>query len=166
MKHSEALKKLMPIDLGTISNLDMVVEGELLDRAEETIMRLLPEFLPSTTEMLIDRWEAEYNIIPQAGATLENRHHALVSKVLNTYNLTRTYFTSLAARLGYTIEIIEGAAPFRAGISTAGEPVYNATGMWVWTIEVLNVSTAPDLESLFTDLTPPHMRPNFVYRAM
>jgi uncharacterized protein YmfQ (DUF2313 family) len=166
MKHAEALKKLTPIDLGAISDMDMMVEGELLDTAEKTIMRLLPEFFPSTTEMLIDMWEAEYDIIPQSGSTVLDRRLALMSKVINTYDLTRAYFTSLAARLGYTIEIIEGGAPFRAGISMAGEPVYNATEMWVWTTKILNANTAPDLEKLFIDLNPPHMRQQFVYTAM
>jgi len=164
MNHADALKKLMPIDLGPISDMDIEVEGALYDTAASTMLQLLPEFFPSTTDVLIGRWEAEYGLAPQAAATLNDRRRALLARYVDVGNLSKNYFIAIAAALGYEIEITEGGeinSMFRAGISRAGDRVYFPAVLWQWTVTTLNTPPAADIINLFNDLNPPHMRLEF-----
>jgi uncharacterized protein YmfQ (DUF2313 family) len=166
MNHINALKKLMPIDLGVVSGMDMAVEGRLLDSAAAKIMQLLPELYPSTTTILFERWEAEYGLAPKPGDTLEARRHALLARYIDIGNLSKGYFVSIAAALGYKIDIAEGGEAnvmFRAGTSRAGDPVNSASLMWVWKVTTHNKPPLNDLKNLFSDLNPPHMRLEFAF---
>jgi len=166
MNHSQALKQLVPIDLGDISDKDAEIEGALYDAAVEATALLLPEFIPSTVDALLDRWEAEYGIIPRQGATIEERRANLRARYITIGNLSKEYFTAIANALGYDVEITEGGEMynlFRAGISRAGDPVYSATAMWVWTVTTKNKEPGRDIIDTIKDLNPPHMHLNFAY---
>jgi uncharacterized protein YmfQ (DUF2313 family) len=167
MTHYQALKQLMPINLGPLSDTDMRVEGALLDAVVPDMLSLLPEFFPSSiTTALIAQWEAEYGVIPRAGSGFEDRRRAVLAQYIRIGSLTAAHFTALAAALGYEITITEGGetfVPFRAGISRAGDPVYSAGALWVWTVTTQNKPAAADIRSLFADLGPPHMRLEFAY---
>jgi len=164
MHHYDQLKKLMPIELGQVSDADMEVEGSFFDSADSRIMDLLVEIFPSTTDILLSRWEHEYGLSPRAEDSLENRRCALLARYTDVGNLSQTYFVKLAAALGYDIFITEGGEQnnmFRAGISRAGDPVYSPVLMWVWKITTLNKFPAADIINHFNDLNPPHMRLEF-----
>lgn len=164
MNHADAIRKLMPIDLGDLSNRDIDVEGALYDAAAARILDLLSEFFPSTTTELFDRWEREYSLIPQMGASIEDRRRALQTRHASVGSLTKAHFTVLANTLGYEVEIEEGGElhnMFRAGRSAAGDPVFAAIWMWVWTVRTLNKAPGQDIIELFNDLNPPHMTLSF-----
>jgi len=164
--HEDALKKLMPIELGSVSDRDMAAEGESLDQAMTAVWRILPEAFPSSTEVLLARWEAEYGIFPRPNDSNANRRAALQARYVDIGNLSKTYFTMIAAALGYDVEITEGGELhklFRAGISRAGESVYEAGAMWVWTVTTQNKDVGQELIDTFNDLNPPHMRLQFAY---
>ena len=166
--HKDALKQLMPITLGDISDDDIDVEGALLDAVSTDIIALLPEFFPTTVDALLTRWEAEYNVIPRSGAGLEDRRRAVLAAYVGSGSLTKAHFTALAAALGYNVTITEGGEGlllFRAGISRAGDPVYSAGSIWTWTVTTHNKPAAADIRDLFTDLGPPHMRLNFAFAS-
>jgi len=166
MNHYQALKQLMPIDLGEVSNKDMEIEGALYDDATEATTKLLPEFFPSTVDALLSRWEAEYGIIPRQGAGIEERRANLRARYITIGNLSKAYFKSIAQALGYEVEITEGGELynwFRASISRAGDPVYSASAMWSWTVTTKNKKPGRDIVDTFKDLNPPHMRLEFAY---
>jgi uncharacterized protein YmfQ (DUF2313 family) len=157
----------MPIDLGQVADTDMRVEGALLDAVVPDMLSLLPEFFPSSlTAALLPLWEAEYGVIPRTGASFEDRRRAVLAQYVRIGSLTKAHFTALAAALGYEVTITEGGdtfVPFRAGISRAGDPVYSAGALWVWTVTTQNKPAAADIRSLFADLGPPHMRLEFAF---
>jgi uncharacterized protein YmfQ (DUF2313 family) len=82
-----------------------------------------------------------------------------------TGTLRRSVYISIADALGYEIEIVEASAPFRAGISRAGDPVTDSGDEWHATIVVSNATTAPDLESLFNEIFPPYVALTFEYEG-
>lgn len=164
--HKDAIQQLMPLNLGEDAAADIIVEGALLDTAAASMTELLPEFFPSTVEALLARWEAEYGILPRAGASLEDRRRAVLAQYVRIGSLTRAHFAALAAALGYEVDITEGGEDFimfRAGISKAGDPVYAPGSMWSWTVTTLNKQAEADIRTLFADLNPPHMRLEFVF---
>lgn len=164
MNHYDALKQLMPLELGAVSDGDMYVEGALYDAAAADIDAAAPEFFPSTLEMLLAQWEAEYGVVPRPGAGLEERRRAVLAQYVRVGSMTKAAFVALAAALGYNVTITEGGelfVPFRAGISCAGDAVYELGSMWTWTVTTHNKPAGADIRSLFADLSPPHMRLEF-----
>lgn len=158
--HHDALTKLIPIDLGPESDKDAAVEGGLLDQAMAAITAILPEAFPSTTSELLSRWEAEYALFPRDPADIAARLAALRAKYVNIGNLSKPYFKAIAMALGYDVEISEDGElyqPFRADISKADAPLYEAAAMWVWTVTTLNRRPGRDLIDTIADLNPPHM---------
>lgn len=167
MNHYEAIKKLFPLVLGPISDADMAIEGMILDRAYERQLSVLQEILPSTAVQTIGRYEKEYGIFPRS-SNLQERRNAVVAKVIQRTSLKkgglrRSLFISIAAALGYTINIIESSGLFRAGISKAGDKIYSSSVLWLMRVAVYGVSSAPDLEALFTEIRPPHLKLRFEY---
>ncbi|MCL2690041.1 MAG: DUF2313 domain-containing protein [Chitinispirillia bacterium] len=159
MNHYYALKQLMPIDFGPISDEIMRIEGDLLDRVMMQAHSLLLEFFPSSTHTLLSRWEREYGLAPKIGDSLSNRRQALRARVISVGNMSKEYFMTLAQTLGYQIEITEPQDAFRAGINKAGDRVFVSDILWQWTITVLSeIVVPPILNELFNDLNPPHMR--------
>ncbi len=98
------------------------------------------ETVPSQTVELLPFWEADYGLPDHCtplGATLQQRHNALLAKIVAIGGQSAGYFIAVAAALGYAITITRGAvnsatwtinataiAPptvFRAGESRAGD---------------------------------------------
>lgn len=97
---------------------------------------LVLEANPATTSELLPEWEAAAGLPDEcvpSGQTLQERRAALISKLTELGGASRSYFIQLAASLGYTITIDE-FAPFRAGISHAGDPLAGENWMYVWRI--------------------------------
>ncbi|MCL2219339.1 MAG: DUF2313 domain-containing protein [Chitinispirillia bacterium] len=164
MMHADALKKLIPIALGDISDRDMEIEGALLDSEAATITSTLREWFPSTTEALLEQWEREYGLGIRAGAGIDERRAVLLAQYVYVGNLAKSHFESLCNTLGYEVVITEGGEEyrmFRAGISAAGDPVFAAALMWNWTVKTTNRSPGADLIELLNDLNPPHMKLEF-----
>ncbi|WVR18345.1 hypothetical protein y223_00065 [Bordetella phage PY223] len=97
---------------------------------------LLREVLPSTTVEMLSDWERAAGLpdpcVP-SGQTLQERRNALLSRLAGTGGQSRAFFIELAAYLGFTITITE-FRPFRAGISHAGDALYNDDWRHAWRI--------------------------------
>lgn len=168
MRHYNSIKQLFPLDLGELSDLDMEIEGRILDSAQGRIDAVLSELFASTSILTIARWEAEYGVVPTANSTVQERRSTVVAKIvqisaLKRGGLSKAMFVTIAAAMGYQIQIADTLNLFRAGISRAGDAAYAAGELWVMVVNVLNASTAPDLENTFTDIRPPYLRLEFIY---
>jgi uncharacterized protein YmfQ (DUF2313 family) len=167
MLHYNALKMLMPLELGDVDTADIMLEGGQLDQAMTAIPRLMPEAFPSTTEMLLARWEAEYGLLASPQANIADRRLSLRAKYVTIGSMSREYFITLARVLGYDISITEDAdfyRPFRAGISRAGvDAVYSPSTLWVWTVTTHGRPAGRDIIDAISDLNPPHMRLHFTH---
>jgi uncharacterized protein YmfQ (DUF2313 family) len=81
---------------------------------------LVVDGFPSTTVQLIPEWEASLGLPDSCtplGATIGQQQAAIVEKFTRTGGQSKAYYIGVAARLGYTITITEGAP-----------------GTYVWTI--------------------------------
>jgi uncharacterized protein YmfQ (DUF2313 family) len=179
MTHADILKLLFPVkDMGGVFDQDVAIEGSYLDALKTSADNLLLELFPDTcTTLTIGDWERTYAIIPPDGATLDARRLAVVQKKRLRRKLTRAYFVSLAATVGYAISI-EEIPPNAADYGGVWSTIY------IWRVHVpigaKNIvyftagdSSAGDLltdwsgenvlENLFNALKPAHTRVLFVY---
>lgn len=166
MNHYAALKKLMPLNLGEVSDVDMAVEGATLDAASEMIGGAVAEWFPSSADTLLSRWEAEYGVLPKTGDTAVSRHEALSAAYRAVGNLKKQHFVSIASALGYMVTITEGGEQnnmFRVGITTIPAPLFSPVAMWVWTVTTTNKPAGDDIKTLFEELSPPHMKLLWAY---
>lgn len=168
MIHYNSIKQLFPLDLGELSDLDMQIEGDLLDQTQSDLQSIISELFASTATELMSRFENEYDVRPSSGQTIQDRRNAVVAKerlisALKLGGLKKSLFVSIAAAMGYQIQISDTLNMFRAGISRAGDPVYSTSQIWLMVVTVTNASSAPDLVALFTDIRPPYLRLEFLY---
>lgn len=139
---AEALGRLLPrgrvwlrdpdsVQAALLSGLAGVYAREVL-RAN---FLLVDGFPASTTELLPD-WEETLGLPdPCAGEdpSIVVRRAHVVARFTNGGGQSAPYFIAYAAALGYTITI-ENFAPFRAGISHAGDPCYGEDWAHTWAI--------------------------------
>lgn len=180
MLHSEALKLLIPLPLGPVSDRDLAVEGAQLDKAETRAGDLLQEMFPDMAHELLTDWERVCGLTPAADEPLQLRQQKLILKLRETGDIKAPYFIALAASLGYTVEINQ-LTPFMSGWSRAGDQI-GLEMWWVWQIivrdkpaysfrsgssaagETLGWSPAgAALEGLFNDLKPAEILLQFIY---
>lgn len=115
----------------------MLALADELSRVDSRAVDLEREIDPrSTVELLID-WERILDLpdgCTPDGQTVEQRRAAVVAKYTQLGGQSRQFFIDVADALGYAITITE-FRPFRAGISTAGDPLTN-TSAWLHTWQV------------------------------
>lgn len=150
--HKNVLKQLFPVELGEKHDLDMAIEGDHLDDVQSSGETLLANIYPDTAFELLSDWERLLGLSPDETASDAERVTACVAKFKVLGGLSIPYFTQLAAAMGYTIEIVE-PQPFMAGISAAGDTIYDPYIIFCWRVEVEN---AANIEDLFQDLKPAH----------
>lgn len=186
MSHENVLRQLFPVELGGKHDDDCAAAGAALDRVQATIDALLLEMHPGTATLLLHRWEALYQIVPPAGATIEERQAAAAARWRRKGDIKKPYYVALAATMGYTIRIDDyipsmagwtGAGGetleepwvyFEAGVSGAGDYLAqeNIITPWIWEVVVTAVPAVPptpDLEAVLNDLKPAHIQLNFTY---
>ena len=186
MLHSEVLGRLFPVELGGMHDDDVTVDGAALDRAQELIDAFLVEMFPGTAVLLLDRWEALYEIVPAEGATIAERQAAVQARHLRKGDIKKPFFVLLAADMGYTIriddytpsmadwlcagdEVIEEPWDyFSAGLGMAGDYLAqeNVVTPWIWKVVVLAsppTPPSPSLETVLNDLKPAHFQLNYEY---
>jgi len=169
MGHYEMMKKLFPVNLGPLHDKLLAADGAFFDDALSALNSAVSEISPSTSVHSLDRWERAFGIAPNAG-TIADRVGVVLARMREKANnktgtLRRSVYISIADALGYEIEIVEASAPFRAGISRAGDPVTDSGELWHATIVVNNAVSAPDLESLFNEIFPPYVALTFEYEG-
>jgi uncharacterized protein YmfQ (DUF2313 family) len=187
VSHKESLQQLFPpVEIGGALETAQTVHGGGLDVAEGKIDALLEEIFPDTATLLLDRWEALYEIVPPEGAAVAERQAAVAERHCRKGDIKKPYFVALAAAMGYTIRIddyIESQAgwlcagdelldepgqDFTAGVSGAGDYLgYTEDPIlpFFWKVVVIGAGVGPaaDLEALLGDLKPGHMQLNFEY---
>lgn len=142
MDYARALRALLPFgrvwprDDDTTQFKLMTALGYTLSRLTLRSNNLLVDSFPSTTIELLPEWEASLGLPdPCAGAspTIEARRAQVVARFATSGGQSRAYFIAFAGALGYTISI-QDFAPFRAGVSHAGDPLYGADWAYTWAI--------------------------------
>lgn len=175
MSHKDALKQLFPLDLGGVFQDDINLEGNHLDNARDKAGDLLDVmFLGGDVLSFVSDWERVLAIIPGTTDGTVTRKNRVLAELRKVGGLSKTYFTALAAAMGYDITItdnIEEYRPFMTGWAHAADSLYAYEVMWMWKVQVLSYFEAGDaeagdylltwdsetkLEDLFNDLKPAH----------
>lgn len=184
MPSAEALRLLLPVELGEAHAADLALEGEQLDLLQGGADELLREAFPETSYSTLAAWERVYGLRPLGSDPLQVRRDRLVAKVREVGGLSVAYFAGLAAGLGYPVTIVE-LGEFIAGWGGAGEEVHDPEMTFVWRVfidpreddylfragescagETLSWwAQAPELIALFDDLKPAHTAIDYVYTS-
>ncbi|HDR9099675.1 MULTISPECIES: YmfQ family protein [Burkholderia] len=177
MKHADLLTQLLPpvsyVPTDPILAAELKAEGAALDAALENADRLLAGITPDGAGEMVTDWERLLGVTPRSGASQQERIATVVAKIGETGGLSIPYFKQLAAKLGYTVDIVEPQYA-QAGVSRAGDAMWVTDIIWVWQVVVsgspivayqARAGTAaagdpitsfgdPVLETVFDDLKP------------
>lgn len=144
---------------------------------------LLDEVDPRTTFELLEDWERVLGLpdhCTEQGTTLQERRNAVLWKLNLLGGQSKQFFIDLMAYFGFQITITE-FRPFRAGLSTAGQPLYNEEWIYCWEVNApldtfiyfrSGISTAGEplrtwgndiLECILNQLKPAHTCLHFTY---
>ena len=97
---------------------------------------LLVDSFPPLTRELLPEWELTLGLPDECtplNPTVAQRVAAVAAKIVGRGGQSITYFIAVALALGFTITVQE-FAPFRAGISHAGDPDYGEAWAHTWRI--------------------------------
>lgn len=139
MSYQHALINLLP-PVAYDSNADSVrtemqIDAAELDRVARSADNVTDALDPRTAAQYLLDWERVFDL-PRHG-TYQRRVSAVLAAINATGGLLRQYFIALAAANNFEITIDE-PQPFRAGVSQAGEHVWDESVMWLWIVNVLN----------------------------
>jgi len=88
---------------------------------------------PAQTAELLPDWERAFGLpdpCVTAPQTLQQRRRALLARIAATGGQSIPYLTAVAAAIGYTVTITR-MRPFRAGMSSAGDPAWGLDAFFV-----------------------------------
>lgn len=152
----------------TLSKLWAGVSTEL-QRGSQRADALLIEAQPSTTDLLLPDWEAEYDL-PDACVTIDQtereRVAALVGRVVGVGGQSLQYYIDLAASMGLPIDIVE-EHPFEVGRDGVGMGIGDNSWAHTWSVTVTRSTSQAErqlLECVFQRLKPAHTVPQFYYQ--
>jgi uncharacterized protein YmfQ (DUF2313 family) len=142
--YHQQLWQLMPQGLAWSRKPDGAGDRLLAGMADElaridarAINLCLEEFYAISARELLPEWEAEYGL-PDAcrtlGETLDQRIEDLLQKIRAIGGQSIGYFLGLLRALGIDGVTIEEFRPFRAGMSSAGDPLYSAEWQFVFAL--------------------------------
>lgn len=162
-------------------NAEITAEGNTFNLIDNTASGVLGAVTPFNAGSLLGDWERILDLTPGTDDSWQQRLEAVLIKLAETGGLSRDYFIRLAATAGYDITIDE-FEPFRAGVSRAGDTIYDAGIIWVWAVNVKSSITVyyfragescagesigtfgnNVLESIFQNLKPAHTFCYFTY---
>ncbi|MFH5924542.1 YmfQ family protein [Roseomonas xinghualingensis] len=128
--------RIWPRDPG--STLATVARGlaPTAQRLDERGAALLVDAFPKSAVELLPEWERTVGLPdPCSGLapTLQQRQAQVVARLIAVGGQSIPYFVSVAAALGYEIEI-EEFAPARAGAFSAGDPLYGEAWAHAWRV--------------------------------
>jgi len=185
MTHVDLLGALLPPESydpkGLRIGAELAAEGNALDAALARSGDAANAITPWLAGDLIVDWERVLGLSPAGG--YQQRLEAVLVKIAETGGLSIPYFKGLAARMGYTIDIVE-LQPFWVDYSCVDRDlIYDEDIVWAWKVIVEGGSGQrsyqfyvdsscvgdrllsfgdPVIESVFEDLKPAH---TFVYFA-
>ena len=125
-------------------NEDIRIEGKWFDQAYTDGKLLLREVFPDTAIRTLTDWETTYAL--DHGGDQVTRQARLKAAVIARGGISRAYFIALAAAMGYTVTITEGADDlFLIGITQLPHALFDPSVRWAWTVVISGVSAAADL---------------------
>ena len=166
MSHLQVLQSLRPVSLGPTDEALTAVDATILDGILSSLRRLEPEIFPATSSLLL-RFEQILGLA-NSGTEIERRK-AIQAKLSSVGGISAPFFISLAASIGFTVQIMPNPRMFRAGLSCAGDPVYSMDGEnspWRWNVKVLDRDDNRSdsmLMALFDELKPPDTEINWSF---
>lgn len=107
-----------------------------LARVDAAASVLIDEADPRTVGQLLADWEHTADLpgpCTALGETLQQRRHALWSKVTARGGQSKAFFIELAKAIGYDVTISE-FHPFQAGVSHAGDELTNENWLHWWMV--------------------------------
>ncbi|MFA6690039.1 MAG: putative phage tail protein [Sphaerochaetaceae bacterium] len=128
--HFKALQKLKPVDT---DEEDAAVALEL-DRVLAAMDSAYVESFPGTATDTLARWETLYGL--DHSGPLTARRMALLAEINKDAGISAADYIALAKSLGFDVTIPDPPRMFRAGVSRAGQPVYDADEQYTWTVHV------------------------------
>lgn len=105
-------------------------------RSHQRAANLLVDAFPGSSIELLTEWESTLGLPDSSlglAASLQGRRAQVIARLTAVGGQSIPYFVSLAQSLGFAISIAQ-SAPFRCGQSTAGQPVGDASWMFVWSV--------------------------------
>lgn len=110
--------------------------AEELARLDARGERLIIESDPRQSDELLPDWERVCGLPDECRretSTVATRRNDVVARLTQNGSINKAYYIQLAEYLGYEITIYE-YRPFRAGLSSAGDPVCNQPWAYVWQV--------------------------------
>lgn len=112
-----------------------------LARVDQRVADLIDESDPRTTREMLADWERVCGLPDTCSAsvatTLQERRAAVEAKLTARGGQSKAYYTALAAKLGYAIEI-DNFRPFICGISRCGQVLNGGPRVrYQWRVRVL-----------------------------
>jgi len=188
MDYRIALPKLLPpvsYDRnGEMLKVSLIAEANALNTVQEHANQVLNAVTPFYCGDFIDDWERVLGLPIDIAKPYQERLDHVLEKLMEMGGLSIPYFTKLAEKMGYVIDITEGSSEiFRAGVNRAGDTLGIPDLMWVWRVHVKSnyqkiyyfragVSRAGDrmrtysdpvLEEVLQDLKPAFTHITFFY---
>ncbi len=114
---------------------EMAFDAAALTTADRQSQRVTDALHPATAGTLLLDYERVYGL-DYRGKTVQQRTADVLAKINATGGLSRRYFIELAAAHGVEIAI-EEPQPFRAGVSRAGDKLWNSDAIYIWLVNVL-----------------------------
>jgi uncharacterized protein YmfQ (DUF2313 family) len=114
------------------------------ERQTTSLAELIADAFPSNPVQLLFEWEETLGLPnPFAGIqSLAQRQAQVLNKFANDGGQSVPYFLSVLTALGFLGATITEFAPFRAGISHAGDPVNSEAWFFTWLITAPNLSVS------------------------
>jgi uncharacterized protein YmfQ (DUF2313 family) len=122
--------------LELIQDFDLLVLMPTWERLTASLNGLIAQIFPCTTVELIREWEETLGIPNECTGplgTLQETQQALCLKFSARGGQSKDYFIGLAEQLGYEIRITE-FAPFRVGVNSIGDRLYDHWWAHTWQI--------------------------------
>jgi uncharacterized protein YmfQ (DUF2313 family) len=158
--YSAAARALMPRGLAWPTDPDTEQSRTLsaiaatFERSDGNANALLSGSLPGQATPLLPEWEATLGLPdPCAGEnpTLEQRLNQVRGRFVGAGGQSRQRFIDFAAALGFKIKITN-YAPFRAGLSTVGNPLASDAWSFVWGVTIVETTGALPVDALICEL--------------
>lgn len=144
--------------------------GTELARIHDLGAYFLRETSPANTTDFLDEWEKELGlpIVPSAPITgTDARREEVFRKARSLGGCSPAYFEELAAIFGYNVvieEMFDGASPFKAGISRAGDALTQGLYLFTFKATVYGLTTQDVfLEAMLRSIKPAHTAIFFDY---
>lgn len=116
--------------------------GKALERSDAAASVLLTRSLPGSVTPLLPEWEASLALPDDcvgSNPTIEQRVDQVRGRFVGAGGQSRQRYIDFAAALGFAITITN-YAPFRAGLSTVGNPLASDVWTFVWGVTVVEVT--------------------------